>query len=342
MLAQEAAEGIVKELIMDGTSENNARKMVERFEVWLENFEDGKIKIVPSEYARRFIDDIYFPAGFGTTVFAQQGMGKTNLAVFLIESALVFHPKWVFLHTVPFVREVYNISLLKDRLIEIRSASAMMRNIINVIRSGNIPVLCLDEWDSVYNAVNVNSKQGKSWSSFVWRQRHFSVRGPLMIYHALNSVPKAIRNGMTAGQILWIKGVDRQRYISGPRIKAYDSMNSPGIHMKIPKATVPYLTHGNVGFEIDLDFSDILNKVSGSQEEVLDQIEERLSFNIGREDEEKRRREEIKMLKEQVKKKGRELLKEGLKSGPELADELRSLFPEAEFINSAWVRNNIF
>jgi hypothetical protein len=331
MLTEDRKKRIIDELMRDGMNESSAVKTADNFDSWLDDWTSGNIMISPKQYAEYWLDTVFFPAGYGTTVFARQGMGKTNLAVLLVEASLIFHPKWVFLHTLPFVSEVYNIESMKDRLIEIRTASSMMRHIINTIRAGNIPVLCLDEWDSVFNATNVNSKQGKSWKSFVWRQRHFSVRGPLMIYHNLNSIPKEIRNGNVSGELLWIKGWEKERYISSPNIQQF---------MKIKKAKIPYLTHGNVGFEIDMDFSDILNKVSGSQEEVLDQIEGRLSTRINREDEDRKRREVIKELKLKCKQKGMELRKEGL-TNSQIADELLALFPEATFVNPIWVKSNV-
>jgi len=43
--------------------------------------------------------------------------------------------------------------------------------------------------------------------------------------------------------------------------------------MRIRKSNIPYLSHGSIGFEIDLDFAWLLNRVSGSQEEVVEHIE---------------------------------------------------------------------
>lgn len=322
-------EDLSRQLQADGVGEGKARKWATEFREWYLSFRKGELKLAPREYAEFWIDTIFFPAGYGTTVFAKPGEGKTNLVSYLIQSALVLRPRWIFLHTVPFPDVIKKH--LDDRLIEITTARQMMREIIDVIRKGNIPVLCLDEWDSVYNAVNVNSRQGKSWSSFVWRQRHFSVRGPLMIYHAVNSIPKAIRNRTMAGELLWIEGWKNERYVSNPDLTQY---------MMIPRASIPYLSKGNTGFEIDLDFSILLNKVSGSQEEVLDQIEEELEKSRGFEDEREAFKQKKKEMKQQIIAKGLELRNESL-TNPQIADELRSLFPEADFITPEWVRRNV-
>ena len=262
-LTEDEKESISSELRRDGMTRQRADSWVSSFADWYEGYINNQIRVEPRKYAEYWIDTILFPAGYGTTVFGRQGMGKTNLGVFAMESGLILHKKWVFLHNIPFPSLVKR--LMNNRFIEIRSAREMMAKIIDIIREGMIPVLCLDEFDSVFNSLNVNSKAGKSWQAFTWRQRHFSVRGPLMLYHAVKSIPPAVRNKQIGGEILWIKPWEEERYLSNPDLPYY---------MRIKRANIPFLTHGSVGFEIDMDFSWLLNRVSGSQEEVLDQIED--------------------------------------------------------------------
>jgi multidrug efflux pump subunit AcrB len=152
-----------------------------------------------------------------------------------------------------------------------------------------------------------------------------------MIYHAVNSIPKAIRNRTMAGELLWIEGWRNERYVSNPDLPQY---------MKIPRSSIPYLSKGNTGFEIDLDFSVLLNKVSGSQEEVLDQVEEELEKNRGFEDEREALKKRKKELRKQVIEKGIELRRESLTSA-QVADELRAMFSDADFITPRWVKENI-
>lgn len=321
---------IVDELVRDTVPREKAVAWADKFFDWHDGYQSNDVKLEPKKYAEYWTDEIFFPAGYGTTVFARQGMGKTNLAVYLIQTSLVLHPKWIFLHNIPFPQTVREI--LKDRLIEIRGAKQMMLEIIRVIRSEKVPVLCLDEFDSVFNSLNVNSKTGKSWQSFVWRQRHFSVRGPLMLYHASMSIPPAVRNKQIGGEILWIKPWNDERYISNPDLSQY---------MRIRKTKIPYLSHGSIGFEIDLDFSKILNQVSGSQGEIMDQIEERLLRDEPEDEKPEVTGQRKKEMKLTIIEKGKQLRTEGM-SNRQIADELQSLFPDAPFvITPEWVKRNV-
>ena len=274
-ITDEEIEEIVRELVADGMTNRKAREWAKAFRDWYNDFRNGEMNIEPRSYAEYWINTISFPAGYGTTVFARQGMGKTNLATFLMQTGLILHKNWIFLVNIPFPRPV--ISRLSDRVIQIRTTEEMMRNIIRILKNGLIPVLILDEFDSVFSSTMMSSKQGRSWQSFVWRQRHFSVRGPLMLYHDVMSIPPPVRNKQIGGELLWIKGWQEERYISNPDLPHY---------MKIRKAKIPFLSHGSIGFQIDLDFSDILNRVSGNQEEVTEQIEgildERIRSSTGK------------------------------------------------------------
>ena len=261
-ITDEEIEEIVRELIADGMTQRRARDWANAFRVWYSDFRQGILKFEPVSYAEYWINEIFFPAGYGTTVFGRQGLGKTNLATFLMQTGLILHKNWIFLVNIPFPKPV--ISRLSDRVIQVRTSEEMMRNIIQILKRGLIPVLILDEFDSVFSSTMMSSKQGRSWQSFVWRQRHFSVRGPLMLYHDVKSIPPPVRNKQIGGEILWIKGWEDERYVSNPDLPHY---------MKIRKTKIPFLSHGSIGFQIDLDFSDILNRVSGSQEEVIEQIE---------------------------------------------------------------------
>ena len=219
----------------------------------------------PRSYAEYWINTILFPAGYGTTVFARQGMGKTNLGVFSMQTGILLHPNWVFLHTIPFPEVVKE--KMGDKFVEVRSAREMMLKVIESVREGKVPAFVADEFDSVFSSRSFSSRPAKSWLAFTWRQRHFSLRGPLMLYHDVKTIPPPIRNKELGGEILWIKGWEEERYLSNPDLKYY---------MRIGWSRIPYLSHGNTGFEIDVDFAKLLNKVSGSQEEVMDQIEEKL------------------------------------------------------------------
>ncbi|MCL6002559.1 MAG: hypothetical protein M0Z77_08460 [Thermoplasmatales archaeon] len=261
-ISDKEMEEIVRELIADGMTERRAEEWSKTFKEWYADFRQGILKLDPLSYAEYWINETFFPAGYGTTVFARQGMGKTNLATFLMETGLILHKNWIFLVNIPFPKPI--VSRLGDRVIQIRTAEEMMRNIILVLKRGLIPVLILDEFDSVFSSTMMSSRQGRSWQSFVWRQRHFSVRGPLMLYHDVKSIPPPVRNKQIGGEILWIKGWQDERYISNPDLPHY---------MQIRKTKIPFLSHGSIGFQIDLDFSDILNRVSGNQEEVIEQIE---------------------------------------------------------------------
>ena len=261
-ITDEQIKEISNELAIDGLPAKKAEEWAMSFKDWYSSFRNGSIQLSPRQYAEYWLDTVFFPAGYGTTVFARQGMGKTNLAVYLMETGLILHPKWTFLVNVPFPKPI--VSLLSDRVIQIKGTREMMRQIIAALRNDRVPVLILDEFDSVFSSSMMSSKQGRSWQSFVWRQRHFSVRGPLMLYHDVMSIPPPVRNKQIGGELLWIKAWESERYVSNPDLIHYT---------RVWKSKIPFLSHGSIGFEIDLDFSDILNRVSGNQEEVIAQIE---------------------------------------------------------------------
>ncbi len=330
MLTLEEKASIISELVADGTPRKKSERWTDLFDEWLDQFQNNELKLEPKSYAEYWINTIFFPAGYGTTVFARQGMGKTNLGVFSMQTAIILHSNWVFLHTIPFPEVVRE--KLKDRFIEIRNAREMMLRIIELIREGMVPVLCLDEFDSVFSSRSFSSWQAKSWLAFTWRQRHFSIRGPLMLYHDVKTIPPPIRNKELGGEILWIKGWEDERYVSNPDLKYY---------MKIGWTKIPYLSHGNTGFEINVDFAKLLNKVSGSQEEVLDQIEVLLLKEEPLQEAPDVSRQKKKELKSRIIAKGTDLRKEGL-TNSQIAYELGNLFPGAPYrFNEAWVKNNI-
>jgi hypothetical protein len=326
-------ESIIAELLADGTPKGKSVRWVDLFSDWLDLYRNGEIILEPRSYAEYWINTILFPAGYGTTVFARQGMGKTNLGVFSMQTGILLHPNWVFIHTIPFPEVVKE--KMGDKFIEVRSAREMMLKIIEIIRAGKVPAFVPDEFDSVFSSRSFSSRPAKSWLAFTWRQRHFLLRGPLMLYHDVKTIPPPIRNKELGGEILWIKGWEDERYVSNPDLKYY---------MKIGWARIPYLSHGNTGFEIDVDFAKLLNKVSGSQEEVMDQIEEKL---MGEEPEEKDpevSRQEKREMKLSIIERGNQLKSEGL-TRRQISDELKSLFPDAKnfgiVITPDWVKRNI-
>ena len=329
-LAQSEKESIIAELLADGTPKGKSVKWIDLFSDWLDSYRKGEISLEPRSYAEYWINTILFPAGYGTTVFARQGMGKTNLGVFSMQTGILLHPNWVFLHTIPFPEVVKE--KMGDKFIEVRSAREMMLKIIEVIREGKIPAFVPDEFDSVFSSRSFSSRPAKSWLAFTWRQRHFSLRGPLMLYHDVKTIPPPIRNKELGGEILWIKGWEEERYISNPDLKYY---------MKIGWTKIPYLSHGNTGFEIDIDFAKLLNKVSGSQEEVMDQIEERLLSDEQEDEKPEVTRQKKKEAKLKIFETGKRLRAEGM-NNRQIAEELQSLFPDSPFvITPEWVRRNI-
>ena len=326
-------ESIIAELLADGTPKGKSVRWVDLFSDWLDSYQKGEISLEPRSYAEYWINTILFPAGYGTTVFGRQGMGKTNLGVFSMQAGILLHPNWVFLHTIPFPEVVKE--KMRDKFIEVRSARQMMLKIIEIIRGGKIPAFVPDEFDSVFSSRSFSSRSAKSWLAFTWRQRHFSLRGPLMLYHDVKTIPPPIRNKELGGEILWIKGWEEERYISNPDLKYY---------MKIGWTRIPYLSHGNTGFEIDVDFAKLLNRVSGSQEEVMDQIEEKLMEEEPEEQDPEVSRQEKREMKLSIIERGNQRKSEGL-TRRQISDELKSLFPDAKnfgiVITPDWVKRNI-
>ncbi|MEM3845194.1 MAG: hypothetical protein QXU98_05780, partial [Candidatus Parvarchaeota archaeon] len=128
MITEDQRESIISDLVSDGMKKSAAEKWVGDFDEWFSSFSSGNLDVAPKEYAQYWIDEVMFPAGYGTTIFARQGTGKTNLLVYMMQSAMVLHSNWVFLHTIPFPKVVSE--LIGRRFRQIKSAREMMLNII--------------------------------------------------------------------------------------------------------------------------------------------------------------------------------------------------------------------
>ncbi len=56
--------------------------------------------------------------------------------------------------------------------------SVELREMVNIILKGQIPVIILDELDQVLTSYNYRKRSMDDWMHFIFIERHFKVRGP--------------------------------------------------------------------------------------------------------------------------------------------------------------------
>ena len=255
-------ERMVKAHVDDDTKPKRAREIAELSLRFINALQDGKIEIEDRTNAEYWVNEVFLPAGYGIPLFGRPGWGKTNLSSWIIETALILHKDWVFFCNIPFSHDI-------PRVIKVKSMSELLKGIARTVLEDKRPAIVLDEFDSILNSRTESSPSGRALFSFFWQQRHLGVRGPIFIYHNWMSIPKTFRLGELTPYVVWIHHTEDGRAFAGDQDLEFD--------VQIPKTDLAYYHHGLAsGLIVDVSVSRLFATLSGTQNEVAQQILDRI------------------------------------------------------------------
>ena len=265
METTESAYRLASAIIEDrGISRPSAEARAAEYLNFIKALDEGRMRLKDPENGKYWIDRMFLWKGRGTIVFAPQGQGKTNLCAYLIGRALILHPDWVVLTNIPFFWdfEEFGVQDLRpQRVVSVSTMSGMLKEMARIILNGQIPVIILDELDQVLTSYNYRKRSMDDWMHFIFIERHFKVRGPLMIYHEFKHIPNYLRAGDLLNERLFLTIHGGKRYILSRKTRPYK--------LVVTEATIPYSTHGLRGFNIDVDMGKLEEQLNAGTTEGL-------------------------------------------------------------------------
>ncbi len=206
-----------------------------------------------------------------TIIYGAQGQGKTYTCAWSILRAVVLNPDWDFYTNVPFFWFDYPEQLpdaILPNVYLVRSMEEMLRGIIRSRRNGRYPAIILDEMDAEIDSYSWQSEESRSWRIFTQFQRHFYVKGPILVYHYAKHIPAYLRNGGMA-RVIFLEYHEGKRYLLAEFTRPWDLI----IDGLIP----PYASHGSYPFETNVDMRYLYRRLEGvSPLKALDRMEEAL------------------------------------------------------------------
>jgi hypothetical protein len=244
-----------------------------------------------------------------TIVYGPQGQGKSWLCSYIILRAIIVNPKWDFYTNLPFFNFDYPEEL-KDMALPnvylIRSMKELLEGIIRSRRADRIPAIILDEMDAEVDSYSWQSQESQSWRIFTQFQRHFFVKGPILVYHYAKHIPGYLRNG-GMGRVVFLTYRQGKYYV----LAGFTRPNK----LVVTGYTPPYASHGGYPFTVNIDMRLLYRKLEGvSPQKILDSMESSLEESIITDDkvEKKLRETERAKAKEERHKKVISLKKMGL------------------------------
>jgi hypothetical protein len=210
-----------------------------------------------------------------TIIFGPQGQGKSFFCSWIIVRALVENPDWDFYTNVPFFWFDYP-GELPDAFLPnvhlVRNMKEMLEGIISSRRNGRYPAIILDEMDAEIDSYSWQSDESRSWRIFTQFQRHFYVKGPILVYHYAKHIPSYLRNGGMARVVL-LTYHDGKRYVLARFTRPYK--------LVVKGFAPPYASHGSYPFEVNIDMRYLYRKLEGvNPQRILDRMEESLDESI--------------------------------------------------------------
>ncbi len=210
-----------------------------------------------------------------TIIFGPQGQGKSFFCSWITLRALVENPDWDFYTNLPFFWFDYPEELVDATLPNVylvRNMKEMLEGIIRTRRNGRYPAIILDEMDAEIDSYSWQSEESRSWRIFTQFQRHFYVKGPILVYHYAKHIPSYLRNGGMARVVL-LTYHDHKRYVLAEFTRPYK--------LVVNGYAPPYSSHGSYPFEINIDMKYLYRKMEGvNPQKVLDRMEESLEESV--------------------------------------------------------------
>ena len=210
-----------------------------------------------------------------TIVYGPQGQGKSWLCSYIILRAIIVNPKWDFYTNLPFFNFDYPEEL-KDMALPsvylIRSMKELLEGIIRSRRADRIPAIILDEMDAEVDSYSWQSQESQSWRIFTQFQRHFFVKGPILVYHYAKHIPGYLRNG-GMGRVVFLTYRQGKYYV----LAGFTRPNK----LVVTGYTPPYASHGGYPFTVNIDMRLLYRKLEGvSPQKILDSMESSLAESI--------------------------------------------------------------
>lgn len=223
-----------------------------------------------------------------TIVYGPQGQGKSWLCSYIILRAIIVNPKWDFYTNLPFFNFDYPEEL-KDMALPnvylIRSMKELLEGIIRSRRADRIPAIILDEMDAEVDSYSWQSQESQSWRIFTQFQRHFFVKGPILVYHYAKHIPGYLRNG-GMGRVVFLTYRQGKYYV----LAGFTRPNK----LVVTGYTPPYASHGGYPFTVNIDMRLLYRKLEGvSPQKILDSMESSLEESIITDDKVEKKLREI-------------------------------------------------
>ncbi|MGI0128612.1 MAG: hypothetical protein ACREEC_00395, partial [Thermoplasmata archaeon] len=273
------AETIFEDRIDRGVSLEGAMRRARRYKAWLAVLPEQHDRATCEEelLIRKWPGDLCFHTGQATVFVARQGAGKTNTLSYLIEKAVEHRPEWDIYTNVPYPWDgpLGNTVPAPRNLYAVRSMTGLLRGVANSILADRIPAIAIDEMDQASTSHEWASERSESWTKFLFVERHFRVRGPLLAYHVYEHVPLPLRRvGDLRGSYF------RVVVLGGERLLA--RVEDTSQWWVVRESVLPYQTLGLRGFSLDLDMADLESHLDGDRKQVakqaityLDELEKR-------------------------------------------------------------------
>jgi hypothetical protein len=269
------AKSIMDDRVDRGCTPEDAHLRAERYATWLERLTTSvhdRATCPDEPFIRQWRGEFGLHVGQATVVVARQGAGKSNTVSYLVERALEHRPEWDVYTNLPFPWDTDRRGVVPSppRLFRVRSLSELLRQICqSTIPAGRIPAVFIDETDQSTTSHTWQGTDDESWMRFLYVERHFRVRGPMLVYHFYEHVPLPLRQqGALRGSYLRVvvrKGVRRLACVE-------DTSRWFGVR----ESTLPYYNLGLSGFELDVDMKPLTATLNGSLQEMAAQAVEYL------------------------------------------------------------------
>jgi hypothetical protein len=265
----ELAATVYQDRIDRGVSWEGARRRARLYRAWLDSVpvKHNPATCPEEPLIRHWRGDLGFHTGQATVFVAKQGAGKTNTISYLIENAIEHRPEWDIYTNVPFPWDgSRRVAIPRPpRLHAIASMSQLLRGVANTIIADRIPAVAIDEMDQATTSHEWASERSESWTKFLFVERHFRVRGPLLAYHVFEHVPLPLRRtGDLRGSYY------RVVVLGGERLLA--CVEDSSAWWGVRESLLPYLTLGLRGFDLDIDMGDLETHLDGEGKEVAMQM----------------------------------------------------------------------
>ena len=285
------AKTILEDRVDRGVSWEGALRRARRYRAWLDSLpkHHDHATCEDESLIRKWPGDLCFHTGQATVFVAKQGAGKTNTISYLIEKAIEHRPEWDVYTNVPFPWDgpLEATVPAPPNLHAVRSMTELLRGVANSILADRIPAVAIDEMDQASTSHEWASERSESWTKFLFVERHFRVRGPLLAYHVYEHVPLPLRRvGDLRGSYF------RVVVLGGERLLA--RVEDTSAWWGVRESLLPYQTLGLRGFSLDLDMAGLENHLDGDRREVAQQTIAYLD-ELG-----KRRKEETQLAEEEA------------------------------------------